>query len=152
MWKKVKVLVAQSCLTLCNPMDCSPPGTSVHGVLQARILEWVAVPFSRWSSQSRDQTWLFCIGRRVLYHLSYRGSPPLKQRLKVKVSWEAQLVCALSRFLCPLLLEWSPSIRVGTRSLSKDQLQICQLLFGGGVRIFYFLGVSACKKCARTTI
>ena len=43
-------LVAKSCLTLCNPMDCSPPGSSVHGILQARILEWVAIPFSRGSS------------------------------------------------------------------------------------------------------
>jgi len=40
----VKVLVAQSCLTLCNSMDCSPPGSSVHGILQARILERVAIP------------------------------------------------------------------------------------------------------------
>ena len=47
---KVKVLVA---LILCDPMDCSPPGSSVHGNLQARILEWVAVPFSRGSSQHR---------------------------------------------------------------------------------------------------
>ena len=37
----------QSCLTLCNPMDCNPPGSSVHGILEARILEWVAIPFSR---------------------------------------------------------------------------------------------------------
>ena len=55
--KKVKVLVAQSCLILCDPMDCSSPGFSVHGILQARILEWVAIPFSRGSSQPRDQTW-----------------------------------------------------------------------------------------------
>ena len=45
------VLVAQSWLTLCNPMDCSPPGSSVHGILQARTLEWVAMPFSRGSFQ-----------------------------------------------------------------------------------------------------
>ena len=44
---EVTVLVSQSCLTLCNPMNCSPPGSSVHGILQARILEWVAMPFSR---------------------------------------------------------------------------------------------------------
>ena len=44
---KVKMLVAQSCLTLCGPVDCSPPGSSVHAILQARILEWVPVPFSR---------------------------------------------------------------------------------------------------------
>ena len=43
----VKVLVAQSCLTLCDPMDYSLPGSSVHGVFQARILEWVVIPFSR---------------------------------------------------------------------------------------------------------
>ena len=42
---KVTVLVDQSCLTLCSPRDCRPPGSSVHGILQARILEWVAVPF-----------------------------------------------------------------------------------------------------------
>ena len=45
------VLVAQSCLTLCNTMDCSPPGSSVHGILQARILEWVAISFSKKSSR-----------------------------------------------------------------------------------------------------
>ena len=51
-----RVLVAQLCLTLCDPMDCSPPGSSVRGVLQARVLEWVAMSFSRGSSQPRDQT------------------------------------------------------------------------------------------------
>ena len=51
------MLVAQSCPTFCNPMDCSPRGSSVHGILQARILEWKAIPFlSRISSQPMDQT------------------------------------------------------------------------------------------------
>ena len=49
-------LVTQSCPTLCNPVDCSPPGSSVHGILQARILEGVAMAFYRGSSQPRDQT------------------------------------------------------------------------------------------------
>ena len=49
-------LVAQSCLTLCNPFDCSPPGSSVHGISQARILEWVAIFSSRGLSQPRDST------------------------------------------------------------------------------------------------
>ena len=53
---KGKVLVAQLCPTPCDPMNCNPPGSSVHGVSQGRILEWVAVPFSRWSSRPRDQT------------------------------------------------------------------------------------------------
>ena len=48
-------LVTQSCLTLCNPMDCRPPGSSVHRILQARIVEWVAMPSSRVSSQPRDR-------------------------------------------------------------------------------------------------
>ena len=48
--KKSEVLLARSCPALCNPMDCSPPGSSVHGILWARRLEWVAIPFSRGSS------------------------------------------------------------------------------------------------------
>ena len=61
----------------CNPMDCSPPGSSAHGILQARILEWVAMSYSMGSSQPKDQTCIshvFCIGRQVLYHLSHQGS------------------------------------------------------------------------------
>ena len=68
----------QSCLTLCNPMDCSPPGFSVHGVLQARIPEWVAMPFSRGSSEPRDRThisYVSCTGKWVLYHQRHLESP-----------------------------------------------------------------------------
>ena len=61
---KVKVLVAQSCPTLCDPMDCSPPGSSVLWILQARILEWVAMPSSRGSPQLRDWTRVSCISSR----------------------------------------------------------------------------------------
>ena len=57
-------LITQSCPTLCDPMDCSPPGSSVHGLLQARILGWVAIPSSRASSWPRDWTWVSCIGGR----------------------------------------------------------------------------------------
>ena len=59
------------CPTLWDPMDCSPPGSSVHRILQARLLEWVAISFSRGSSQPRDQTHIscvFCTGERILYH------------------------------------------------------------------------------------
>ena len=52
--------VAPSGLTLCDPVDCSSPGSSVHGILQARVLEWVPIPFSRGSSPTRDQTHLSC--------------------------------------------------------------------------------------------
>ena len=62
-WRK-KVLVSQSCLTLCEPMDCSPSGSSVHGIVQARILDRVAISFSRGSSWFRDQTQISCIAGR----------------------------------------------------------------------------------------
>jgi len=58
------VLVTQSCLTVFDPMDCSLPGSSVHGILQARILEWVAIPFSRESSRLRDWTRVSCTADR----------------------------------------------------------------------------------------
>ena len=58
-------LITQSCLLLCNPMDCSLPGSSIHGIFQTRILEWVAISFSRGSSWPRDQTQVFrTVGRR----------------------------------------------------------------------------------------
>ena len=58
---------AQSSLTLCNPIDCSLPGSSVHGIVQARIPEWVATSFSRESSRPRDRTCGSCICRQILY-------------------------------------------------------------------------------------
>ena len=65
--------VAQSCPTLCNPMVCSLPGSSVHGIFQARVLEWVAISFSRGSSPPRNQTWVpGC--RQKLHRLSNQGS------------------------------------------------------------------------------
>ena len=60
-WSEVKLL---SHVRLCDPVDCSPSGSSVHGILQARILEWVAVSFSRGSSRPRDQTQVSCIAGR----------------------------------------------------------------------------------------
>ena len=63
-FEKQKVLVTQSCPTLWDPLDCSPAGSSVPGVVQARIPEWVAISFSRGSSWSRDQTQVSCISRR----------------------------------------------------------------------------------------
>ena len=72
------LLVAQSCLTLCDPMDCSLPGSSVHRIFQAKMLEWVAISFSSRSSQARDQTLVSCIswnGRQFFYQLSHWESP-----------------------------------------------------------------------------
>ena len=59
-------LVAELCLTLCDPMDSNLSGSSVHGMFQERILEWVAISFSRGSSQPRDQTHISCTGKRIL--------------------------------------------------------------------------------------
>ena len=70
-WVCVCAKLLQSCLTLCDPIDCSLPGSSAHGISQAWILEWVASSFSRGSSQLRDWTrisYSSCIGRWVLYH------------------------------------------------------------------------------------
>ena len=68
----------QLCPALCNPMDCSLPDSSFHGILQAKILEWVAIPFSRRSSQHRDQTrvsYISCVGRQLLYQFFYYVIP-----------------------------------------------------------------------------
>ena len=63
-WKVKECEVIQLCLTLCDPMDCSLSGSSVYGILQARILEWVVITFSRGSSQPRDRTWVSRIAGR----------------------------------------------------------------------------------------
>ena len=83
-------LHAQSCLTLWGPMDCSLPGSSVHGMLQTRTLEWVALPSSRSSSQPRDWTRVCCVsclGRLILYHECRVASP-----LPAPVFWELDSV------------------------------------------------------------
>ena len=66
---QVEVKVSQLCPTLCDPMDCSLPSSSVHGILQARILEWVTIPFSR-----RPNPGLLCY-RQILYHLGHQEDP-----------------------------------------------------------------------------
>ena len=65
--------VAQSCLMLCDPMDCSLPGSSVHGILQTRVLERVAISFSRGSSQPRDRAWVARIAGSCFTILATRG-------------------------------------------------------------------------------
>ena len=67
--------ITQFCRTLSETIYCSPPGSSVHGILEARILKWDAMPSSRGSSRPRDWTHVFWIGRQILSHLSHRGSP-----------------------------------------------------------------------------
>ena len=76
--------VTQSCLTLCHPMDCSPPDSSVYGIFQARIPEWVAISSPRGSSQHRDQTLISfssCDGKQILYHWAIGKWSDWKQSL-----------------------------------------------------------------------
>ena len=82
----------QSCPTLCNPMDHSPPGSSVHEILKARILEWIAMPFSRGSSQPRDRTRTCLYCRWIIYPLSHLGSRELSH---IHPLWENH-ICAKS--------------------------------------------------------
>ena len=67
--------VAQSCPTLCNPMDCSLPGSSVHGIFQAIVLEWIAISFSRGIFPAQGWNPGLPHYRQTLYHLSHQGSP-----------------------------------------------------------------------------
>ena len=89
--KRVYVKLFQSYLTLCNPMDCSLPGSSVCGILQAKILEWVAMPFSRGFSLPRDQTYISyvpCIGRQVFF-LIISATHKAVVRIKQGNSWKS---------------------------------------------------------------
>ena len=75
-------LVAKSCTTLWAPMDCNRPGSSVHGISQARIMEYIAISFSRESSQPRDGTCVSCICRWILYHWATWESQDSKTKWK----------------------------------------------------------------------
>ena len=109
--KKLKchsVKVTQSCLTLCDPMHCSPPGSSVHGILQARMLEWVAIPFSRASSQPRDQTQVSCIVGRFFTLWAIREA--LKcHREKCLVRMPSELTLNLLALFIPFMGRGSTS-------------------------------------------
>ena len=90
----------QSCPALCDPTDHSPPDSSVHGILQERILEWLAIPSSRGSSQSRDQTYISyvsCIDRWILYHQSHLLVVQLISCVRLfGTSWTAAYQASLS--------------------------------------------------------
>ena len=81
-----KGLLAQSCLTLCDPMDCNPPASSVHIILQASLLEWVAIPFSRGYSWPRVRNWVSHIAGSSL-SLKPWGKPPEYYKAPLKISY-----------------------------------------------------------------
>ena len=93
---KVKVLVAQLCPTLCNSMDCSPPGSSVHGISQARILEWVAISFSRESSWPRHQIQVFHIAGRFFTVWATKEAHNLRiDKVNTEERWRLSFECRL---------------------------------------------------------
>ena len=97
--------VAQLCPALRNPMDCSPPGSSVQGILQARILKWVAISFSRGSSRPRDQTQVSCIRGRRFNLWATREAIILCSMVCTPITatrnWEWQINCILTGYASP---------------------------------------------------
>ena len=88
-------------------MDCSLPGSSIHGILQARILDWVAMPSSKGSSRHRDQTWVSyvpCFGKQILYWQSYKRSPNVPVNLQMLFS----VLIRKCQVLGTMLYHWSP--------------------------------------------
>ena len=135
LWKgEVKESVAQSCLTPCNPMDCSPPGSAVHGIRQARRLEWVAIPFSRRSSWPKD--WIRSPALQADFYLislpsEPAGSPdtgynkPLFEYLACqqgRLSWVTQLLHVQIRgpWMPYKHATWPSASRVHSRLTNPD--------------------------------
>ena len=113
------VLIAKSCPTLCACMDCSPPGSPVHGILEARILEGVAISFSRGSSRPRDRTHISCTGKWFLYYTATREAPrptpPWKLALMNNIfllSKDFETKSSLFNFFPPLAsLSWGINLK-----------------------------------------
>ena len=101
MTKVVLCLVSQSCLTLCDPVDYSPPGFSIHGIFQARILEWVAISYSRGSSWPRDQN---CLLHWQAYSL------PLKHWVSPKLHIQFSSVQFSCSVVSDSLWPWGPKL------------------------------------------
>ena len=106
-------LVTKLCLTFCDLMNCIPPGSSVHGISQARISEWVAISFSRGSSWPRDRTCISCTGRWILYHwatweaqLSFFFSSLFKPKLSRCGQWESFQIATVSFWQDPMICCW----------------------------------------------
>ena len=129
-WVRAKSL--QLCPTLCDPVDRSPPGSSVRGILQARILEWAALPSSRGSSQPRDQTHVSCISYIVWQAGSLPLVPPGKPEVKMLVAQSCPTLCNLMDYslLCfsvhgilqARTLEWVALTFSGASSQLRHQM------------------------------
>ena len=124
-WKesfdKPNVIIAQSCPTLCDSMDCSPPGFSVHGILQARILEWVVMPFSRGSSWPRNRSRVSHIAGRFF----------TSDKHSVLKSWDITLltkVCIVKAMVFPVIMYGCESWTIKKTECQKtDAFELCCL-------------------------
>ena len=131
------MLVTESCLTLCKPRNCRPPGSRVHGILQTRILEWVAIPFSRGSFWLRDWTRVSCMACRLFTNWANTEAPgttrisythaPFLHLLPVQVTadhWEEILVLD-SRF--SIIAYFTHSVSSVSVSIPTSQSTPCPL-------------------------
>ena len=130
----VCVLVTESCPILCDSMDCSPPGSSVHGILQPRIREWVAISFSRGSFQLRVWTWVSCIAGRFFIVWATREAHRL-YNLKVKVNQSCPTLCdptdcTVHGILQARVLEWVAFPFSRGSSQPRDWTQVCHIAGG----------------------
>ena len=108
---------------LWDPRDCIPPGSSVRGILQARILEWIAISCSKGSSGPRDRTHVFCIGRWILYPLSHLWSPSKGKTLQVDCGlWLAGSSCLRRRNHSHSGGAWTPWRRDRAQSWWDDEV------------------------------
>ena len=137
---KVKLLVSQSCLSLCDLMNYRQPSSPVHGILQARILEWVAIPFSRGSCWPRDQIWVSCISGRFFtiwaISLGIRKCPQGKllylDIFKVTVYWYSHFIIPFWRFSllsCNLGYLFLKDILIFWRFCGDKNFRICSLVY-----------------------
>ena len=123
------MLVAQSCPTLCDPVDCSPPGSSVHGILQERALEWVAFPFSRGSSRPRDQTQVSCIAGRFFTIWATKNPSIRIKELPMFPFWKLHRFCLMPT-RCPVLgkrgkMRERRIIQVAVSKTGSCQVEVC---------------------------
>ena len=128
------MLVSQSCPTLCDPMDCNPSGPSVHGTIQARILEWVAISSLRGSPWPRDGTYVSSISfwQVSFYHLSHQGSLPRGSTRKEAHSGSGGGFIAkfVSNSLPPRNVAWQAPLSMGFSIVTKPMYLGCP---GGSV-------------------
>ena len=148
-WEKVKVLVAQSCLALFDPVDCTPPGSSVRGIFQARILEWVAILFSRGSSQPRNRTWVFCTAGRLFTiwatkeaQLSWLGAVESHQ----EEGWGSSATVAPHRCILSLLLPHQRRKQLAEEGYPLRCFHLCSSLFSRVWRVRQDRGYLGCRR------